>query len=217
MSSNPYLNSRREWDERYGSALSQAKNWRLAAYASLALAALAVLGIAYIGSKFKIQPYVVQIGHLGQPIAIAQPASGSAATQRIVEATVARWVWEARTVLPDAQAQKALLTRVYALLGPSAAPVMDRWYKAHSPFGIGSVNPSVTSVLPTGPNTWQVSWTEDAYKNGQPLKRTNWEAIIVTGIDSKIAARPQVALYNPLGIYIKSITWTQIINNGASQ
>lgn len=217
MSSNPYLEARREWDERYGGALAQARNWRLAAFGSLGLAALAVAGVIYLGSQSKIQPYVAELGHLGQPIALAQPITGNAATQRIVEATVARWVWEARTVLPDAKAQKALLKRVYALLGPQAAPVLDRWYQAHSPFGRGTANPSITSELPVGPDTWQVSWTETAYRNGQSLGTTSWEANVVTGVDPKIADRPQVMLYNPLGIYIKSITWTRIIANGGSK
>ncbi|WP_276709048.1 VirB8/TrbF family protein [Thiomonas arsenitoxydans] len=44
---NPYLNARREWDERYGDALARAKTWRLAAFASLAVAAIAVAGITY--------------------------------------------------------------------------------------------------------------------------------------------------------------------------
>lgn len=217
MSSNPYLEARREWDERYGSALAQARNWRLVAFGSLAVAALAVVGVAYVGSQSKIEPYVAELGHLGQPIPIAQPVTGNAATQRIVEATVARWVWEARTVLPDAGAQKALLRRVYVLLGPKVAPVLDRWYKGHSPFGRGTVNPSITSVLPVGPDTWQVSWTETTYRNGQSLGTTSWEANVVTGVDPKIADRPQVMLYNPLGIYIKSMTWTRIIDNGGSK
>ena len=35
--SNPYLNARREWDERYGDQIARAKSWRAAAFASLAV------------------------------------------------------------------------------------------------------------------------------------------------------------------------------------
>ena len=72
-------------------------------------------------------------------------------------------------------------------------------------------------MLAIGPNAWQVSWTETTYQNGQRQGATSWEASIVTGIDAKIAASAQVRLYNPLGIYIKSVSWTQIINNGGSK
>lgn len=44
---NPYLNARREWDERYGGLISRARNWQRIAADSLAVAVVA--GIAFIG------------------------------------------------------------------------------------------------------------------------------------------------------------------------
>ena len=40
---NPYLNARREWDERYGGLISRARNWQLIAAGSLAVAVVAAL------------------------------------------------------------------------------------------------------------------------------------------------------------------------------
>lgn len=54
---NPYLNARREWDERYGGLISRARNWQLMAAGSLAVAVVAVVGIAFVGSQSKIQPF----------------------------------------------------------------------------------------------------------------------------------------------------------------
>ena len=59
---NPYLDARREWDERYGDALARASNWRRAAFAALAVALVAVVGIAHIGAQSKIEPYVIGRG-----------------------------------------------------------------------------------------------------------------------------------------------------------
>ncbi|MGC8592520.1 VirB8/TrbF family protein [Acidithiobacillus sp.] len=92
-SANPYLNARREWDERYGDALTRAQNWRLFAFGAIGVAAVACLGIAYIGAQSKIKPYVVAIDRMGNPIAMAQPVAGGAVNQRIIEAQVANWVW----------------------------------------------------------------------------------------------------------------------------
>ncbi|MCX7676218.1 MAG: VirB8/TrbF family protein, partial [Alteraurantiacibacter sp.] len=50
----PYLAARREWDDRYGHLLTQARNWRLAATAAIGVAALAVLGVTWIGAQTKI-------------------------------------------------------------------------------------------------------------------------------------------------------------------
>lgn len=212
-SANPYLEARREWDERYGDALSRAHHWRLAAFAALGLAGVAVLGLAYVGSQSKIKPYVVAIDRMGDPIAMAQPVTGGAVAQRIIAAQVAAWLWEARTVVPGAAAQKALLARVYAMLGQRAAGLMNRWYRTHPPFAGDdeTVNAQITSVLPLSRNTWQVNWTETVFQGGERRSDSVWKAQITTGRDPKLAATPQARLFNPLGIYIRNITWTQVL------
>lgn len=213
-SANPYLEARREWDERYGDALSRAHHWRLAAFAALGLAGVAVLGLAYVGSQSKIRPYVVAIDRMGDPIAMAQPVTGGAVAQRIIAAQVAAWLWEARTVVPGAAAQKALLARVYAMLGQKAAGIMNRWYRAHPPFAGNdeTVNARITSVLPISRNTWQVNWTETVFQGGERRSGSVWKAQITTGRDPKLADTPQARLFNPLGIYIRNITWTRVLN-----
>lgn len=76
---NPYLNARLEWDERYGGLISRARNWQLMAAGSLAVAVVAVVGIAYVGSQSKIQPFVVVTDQLGSPVAVARPAAQATA------------------------------------------------------------------------------------------------------------------------------------------
>lgn len=77
---NPYLNARREWDDRYGDALSRARNWRVAAIIALGVAGVSVAGVAYINAQSKVQPFVVAIDTLGNPIAMARPSSEGCVT-----------------------------------------------------------------------------------------------------------------------------------------
>jgi type IV secretion system protein VirB5 len=212
---NPYLNARREWDERYGDALSRAHHWRLAAFASLVVAALAVAGIAYVGGQSKIEPFVVALDKMGDPVAVARPAGGSAVSQRIIEAQVANWIWTARTVVPDAVAQKALIAKVYAVAAVGAASYLNTYYAAHPPFGDFTINVTITSVLPISRDTWQVGWDEMRYVGGQPKPVEHWRANITTGVDPKLADSPQVMLDNPLGLFIKNVTWTPIVGGAA--
>ncbi|MEW6559629.1 MAG: VirB8/TrbF family protein [Pseudomonadota bacterium] len=212
---NPYLNARREWDERYGDALSRARNWRLAAFGSLGVAALAVAGIAYVGGQSKIEPFVVGLDKMGDPVAMARPAGGSAVNQRIIEAQVANWVWTARTVVPDAVAQKALIAKVYAMAAVGAASYLNGYYAAHPPFGDFTINVTITSVLPISQDTWQVGWDERRFVGGQPKPVEHWRANITTGVDPKLAESTQVMLDNPLGLFIRNVTWTSIVG-GAS-
>jgi type IV secretion system protein TrbF len=218
QSAHPYLDARREWDERYGDALARARNWRLAAFVALAVAGVAVAGVAWLGAQSKVKPYVVAIDRMGNPIAMAEPVTGGAVSQRIIEAQVANWVWEARTTVPGLDAQKAILARVYALLGNQAAGMLDAWYKDHPPFSQNglSVSPTITSVLPVAKDTWQVNWTETRFQNGQVMGTSYWKANITTGLEPRLTDKPQALINNPLGLFIQNLTWTQVLSpNGA--
>lgn len=214
---NPYLNARREWDERYGDQIARARSWRYAAIGALAVAGIAVLGVAYIGSQSKIKPYVVALDRIGNPVAMAQPVAGSAVDQRIIEAQVANWVWEWRSFLPEQAAQKQLSEKVYAMISNNVAAELDPWYSRHWKEDAGkTVQAAVTSVLPISKNTFQVNWQETTYQNGQSQGTSYWKANITVGLDAKLAQNPQVLINNPLGIYVKDLTWTQIAQGGRS-
>lgn len=212
---NPYLNARREWDERYGDSLARAKNWRIAALAALSLAGMAVLGVAWIGAQSKIKPFVVALDGLGNPIAMAQPSGGSAVSERIIEAQVANLIWNARTQLADQAAQKVLLDRVYSMLSNDSAAYLNEYFKLHSPFeGDGMTTAvEISSILPISKNSYQINWKETKFNTSQPAGATYWKANVEVGINSALADKPQVMLSNPLGIYIKSINWTQVLSN----
>ena len=213
-SSNPYLNARREWDERYGDALSRAHNWKMMAFGAVAVAGIAVAGIAYIGAQSKIQPYVVTIDKMGNPIAMAQPVTGGAVNQRIIEAQVASWVWNWRSMLSDPIAQKQLLAQVYAMASTQTAAEINPWYKRSWTADAGYVvSPHITSILPVSKDTYQVNWQETKYKDGQNDGTTSYKANVTTGIDRKIASTAQASMLNPLGIYVQSITWTKVLGN----
>ena len=210
-SAHPYLSARREWDERYGDAIARAHSWRVAAFGSLAVAAISELGLIYLGAQSEIKPYVIALDKLGDPVAFAQPADGHAVEQRVLEAQIASWVWDARTVLPDASAQKTLLRKVYAMTGADAAGFLNRYYSEYPPFGDFAVSVTITSVLPTSHDTWQVSWDEQKSQNGQPRAAEHWKAQVTTGIDSKLARNPRVLLDNPLGIFVRAVAWTPVV------
>lgn len=211
---NPYLNARREWDERYGDHIARAKNWRLVAMASLAVAGIACAGIAYIGSQSKIQPFVVAIDQLGSPVAVARPASMSKekADQRVIVAQLANWVVNARTVTSDAAAQQTLIDRVYAMAGRSSAESLNTWYREHVPFGSDeTANIEIVSVLPQSTDTYQVSWIETRNKPGSAARKERWKSLLTVAQSDELANKPGVAIWNPFGLYVKEMSWTREI------
>lgn len=211
--SNPYLNARREWDERYGGLISRARNWQLIAAGSLVVAVVAVVGIAFVGSQSKIQPFVVVTDQLGSPLAVARPAPVARTDfdKRLMVAQLAAFIKDVRSMLPDAVAQQVTLNRVYAMVGRDVAGFLNDFFKDNSPFSVdGSVTRvEVSSVIPQGGEAYQVSWVETKAKPGATAVAEHWKAVVTVGIDTKLAENPKVALWNPFGIYVKSISWTK--------
>lgn len=209
---NPYLNARREWDERYGDLISRAKNWRIVAMSSLAVAGLACAGIAYVGAQSKIQPFVVMVDQLGSPVAVARPAvmGKEKADQRIKVAQLANWVVNARTITSDRAAQQVMIDKVYAMTGRDAAEYLNGWFRDHSPFGGDEmVHVEIASVLPQSADTYQVSWIETRSKHGQAAKKERWKSLLTVAQSDELANKPGVALWNPFGLYIKEMSWTK--------
>lgn len=210
----PYLNARREWDERYGDAIARAGTWQKVAVGSMVVAALSVAGIAYIGSQSKIKPFVVALDTMGSPVAIARPiASGQEVNQRIMISQIGNWVWNARTKLVDAEAQKVLVDRVYAMVNADSGKYLNEYYSINSPFSTdgSTVKVTINNVLPVSKDTYEVSWTESLAKPGKTAKTSKHKASLTTALDPKIAEKPNVAMNNPLGIFIKSITWAETV------
>lgn len=211
---NPYLNARREWDERYGDLMTRARNWQRFAAISAAIAGLSVAGIAYIGAQSKIQPFVVVTDQLGSPVAVARPVSTgkTAADQRIVIATLANWVVNARTVTSDAAAQQVFVDRVYAMVSKSVADQLNEWFKTNSPFGRNeTVRVEINAVLPQSKDTYQVSWTEVHQRVGAAAVAEKWKALVTVSQSDELAQKPGIALWNPFGLYIKELSWTKEI------
>jgi type IV secretory pathway TrbF-like protein len=212
-SSNPYLEARREWNERYGDYIHQAHHWRTMAFISGAVALVCVLGVVYIGAQNKVVPYVVEVDKLGEAAAISRADRAAAVDGRVIKAYLARFVADWRSVTVDRLAQKAAIDRVYSMLpnGSIAVTKISDFFKNHNPFGLGvkeSVAVAVTNILPISDKTWQVEWQEtvrDSRGDVQGIVRMR--VSIMVGI--KPPTQEKLILVNPLGVYITDLNWSQ--------
>src|SRR5947208_15889899 len=66
---NPYLNARKEWDERYGSLIKRAQNWRAAAVLALLVAVAEAVVILSVATRPKTATYVVAVDALARVVA----------------------------------------------------------------------------------------------------------------------------------------------------
>lgn len=207
---SPFLAAKREWNERYGDYLAQARNWRLAAILSLVVSVILAGGSMLLAAQPKVVPYVVEVDKLGASIAVARADQSATPDQRMIRAQLAQWISDARAVSSDQTAERAALTRVYAGIATSAKPYLDDWYRAHSPFELGTratVAVSVDAVLPQSATSFQVQWTETRRNlDGSQPTIAHWIADVTIGLNPP--TDEATILRNPLGIYITQLSWT---------
>src|SRR2546422_4932427 len=112
---NPYVEARREWNDRYLDLVRARRWWQLAAAAELVLVVLVAAAFVALSLQHKTVPYVVEVDALGAAVAVAPAqAAGRPTDERIVRYQLAAFVRGARTVMTDRAAMKRGLEQIYA-------------------------------------------------------------------------------------------------------
>jgi type IV secretory pathway TrbF-like protein len=219
---NPYLDARRAWNSHVDRAYAAQHTWQLLCVVCLLIALAAVGGTIYLGSKSKFVPYVIEVNKLGEAVAVGPAQVAAPADPRVVRASLASFIASARLVTPDVTLQREAIFRVYAMLHTkdAAAQQMNEWYngsKESLPFIRASkvtVTTDINSVLPISGNSWQVDWQETTRDRtgalvGQPV---HMRAMMTVYLEPPSTTGDEAAIQrNPLGIYISTYTWQEVL------
>jgi type IV secretion system protein VirB5 len=217
---NPYLTARRSWNEHVGAVVSSRQTWQVIGILSLLIALASVGGIVYIGSQSKFVPYVVEVDKLGQAVAVAPAQAAAPADQRVIEASVASFIADARLVTPDVALQRKAIFHVYSMLAANdpATTKMTEWFSAaeeSKPFARAkqeTVSIEITSALPQTADTWQVDWIEttrdrQGLLKGQPFRMRALVTVYIASTTNK-TTEEQIR-NNPLGIFVRDFSWSK--------
>ncbi|MGL4447824.1 MAG: conjugal transfer protein TrbF [Aeromonas sp.] len=218
---NPYLQARRTWNDHVSSLVTARQTWQVIGLLSLLIALACVGGIIHIGSQSKFIPYIVEVDKRGQTVALGPLTAADKVDQRIVHATVADFIQNARLVTPDVALQRKAVFRLYAVLSANepAMVKMNEWLNASaeaSPFKRASketVSIDVTSVIPESPDTWQVDWTETTRDRQGVLKSTLPMRALITvyTVPPNAQTTDEQLRNNPLGIYVRDFSWSRLL------
>ncbi len=178
---NPYLNAKRSWNDYVGGLAQSRRLWQMIAMMALVTTLGAVGGLVYVAASVKYIPYVVRVADVGQPVAIGPAMPAAPFDPRVVEAQVADFITDARTVTTDFDLEKRAVFRVYAMLrtGDLAQKKMGDWFSStpdSSPFAKAqkeTVNVQISSVIPQSERSWQVDWIETTYVKSAPSESTD--------------------------------------------
>jgi type IV secretory pathway TrbF-like protein len=213
---NPYLAARREWNERYGDYVAQARNWRLAAILALLVAIIAAGGLVHIAGQSQIIPYIVRVDKLGTVAAVDRADRRFEPDQPLIVASLARWVQNIRSIYTDASAQRTIIKEGYAMINEhsEAYGKLNEYMRGHDPFQLAqtqTVSVDVQSVLPLSGNSWRIEWQKETRgRDGSRPEIKAWQATVSIAINPP--GDEATIRLNPLGIYVNSFNWSQRLN-----
>jgi type IV secretion system protein VirB5 len=210
---NPYLDSKREWVERYGDYIVQARNWRLATLSISIIAFIMALGLSISVTQNKIVPYIIEVDKLGKVAAVAPAIEYKQPDIRMIKSELAAFIEDVRSVSADNIVQKKALERIYAYLpkGSSASTYVQEYINAHNPFTVAQTSTkavTINSVLQLSEKSWQIEWQEIARDlQGNLISNTKWKAALL--VEFNPPTKEEAILANPLGLFITQLSWTQ--------
>ena len=212
---SPYLNGREEWLERYGSYISRAAQWRMAAFICLIITVISISGNVIQASQVKTVPYIIEVDKLGKTGVVARADTASATPKRLIQAEIAKCVSDWRTVTADVELQQKMIERLSFFMAGSAKGVLRQWYEANNPYEIAKsgklVHVEIKGLpLPVSADSYRVEWVETVRSHaGVMLDSHAYEATVTIQINPPTA--DAVLLRNPGGVYITALSAGKVV------
>ncbi len=210
-----YTAARHEWDERYGSLITRAKNWRAMAFVLGGVCLLLVLGMILQASRSRVVPFVVAVDGLGRIVGEGPAEQAVPVDPRVIQAILIEWLEDARSVTSDSYAERHMIDRVYTGIGTGSAAqtFMNDFYKSDSPFERGqsqTVSVNVHSITAISPHSYEITWAETTRDHtGVVAAKQEWKGVITVVISPpKDEATIRT---NPLGVYVTELNWNKVL------
>ncbi len=206
----PYQRAAQVWDERIGSARAQARNWRLMAFGSLALAGGFAVALVWQSTRGTVVPWIVQVDRFGEAQAVAPAAADYRPTDPQIAWHLARFIEQVRSIQADPIVVRQNWLRAYEFTTDRGAVALNDYARTNDPFtkvGKSQVAVDISSVIRASTDSFRIAWTERRYENGQLAATERWTAILTVVIEQPRTADRLRA--NPLGVYVNAINWSR--------
>jgi type IV secretory pathway TrbF-like protein len=212
----PYRRARQEWDNRMGSAVVQAANWRLATFVALGAVVLSLGGLVYLGKQPKVVPHVIEVDRLGAatyrgPVGETQYVPSDA----VITYHLRRFIEDTREISSDLAVLKHNWLDAYTLLTPQGGNMLSAFVQKpeNDPFRRAQeerVTVEILSAVRVSGDTWQVDWRESTWdKGGNPgAPPVVWRAMLRTLLQAPMNA--EAMSKNPIGLYIDELHWSKV-------
>ena len=211
----PYQKAAQVWDERMGSAKMQAANWRLAAFASLALSFALAAAFVWRSSQSIITPYVIELESDGAARAVKPAIGNYTPSDAQIAFHLGEFIKNVRSVSIDPIIVRENWLKAYAYATDQAAQTLNDYARVNDPFaevGKRSVSVEIVSVVRSSSDSFEMRWRETTFLNGVRQGQETHTAVLAIVIDPP---RDEATLHqNPLGLYVHGINWSKDLVQG---
>ena len=206
----PYQKAQQIVDNRMGSALVRAKNWRLAFFGQTVLCALLAGGFIWQGAQASITPYVIEVDDRGGVKAVGPAQNSFEPSDAQIANQLARFIKNVRSVSIDPVVLRDNWLDAYSYATDKAALTLNTYANENDPFidiGQRSVTVDVISIVRSSGDSFEVRWRETNFRNGAQLGTQTFTASLT--IITKPPTDAQTLHRNPLGLYVHGLNWSQ--------
>ena len=188
-------------------------NWQVTACLALLLAMVLAVVLAYQYGQRKEYAYVVEIDELGVARYVRELSAQAIHTPYVIQAQVAQFIKEIRTVTTDRVAFTQQLNASYATCLKDAQQYIKNYYDEVKPLDLIDKGVSVflqkIEVAPLSATQYRVRWVEQRVQNGGVVEESRWEATVGVELTHPADLTHEQRQRNPLGVWISYLAWFQ--------
>lgn len=206
----PYQKAGQVWDERIGSARVQARNWRLAFFATLLMSGGLAACLIWQSAHGTITPWIVQVDKLGRAQAVAPATADYRPTDPEIAWHLAHFIQEVRSIPADPIVIRQNWLDAYNYVTDKGALALNDFARISDPFtktGKEQIAVDVASVIRASGDSFRVEWIERRYVEGTLASTERWSAILTIVIQAPTDA--DRLKENPLGVYVHALNWSK--------
>lgn len=208
--------AKEKWNELFTKPMLEKKQLLVFALGLFVINIVLLIGFVGLSLRSEIAVWVVEVDQTGKAAFTGQAKKIELNDDRVVRAYVYSFIEMARTVITDPEAMRVNFTKVYEMATPEVQNFLNQYYRENNPMEIA--RKSSRQVVPTAflkqsEKTFIVEWKEtERDLTNKVLGETHWKALIT--ITTKAPKTNKEAMenpYNPFGIYITNMSWSNVL------
>lgn len=206
-----HIEARGSFNEMYAMYIRAARQWKMAAAGSLAVAIISSGGLVAVSLQHKVVPYAVEFNEHAEAVRVTRVGEMAQPTDNQIRAALRTWIVDSRTVYVDRRAQENLFKTAYAMTLPGSAAykALYAYHTANNPYEIAekaTIAVVVNSIRPISDRTWLIEWTETTNeRSGRVIDSRVWQGSVTVAI---VPPTDEGQIFvNPVGMYVENYSW----------